>query len=339
MVKVNSHNRPNVVLVDYDEDDSWKFIKALDSESSSEWVLKKKVTNRLHGSLVKNFMRVIWYFIFPLTIVLRRKSYGKIVGWQQFYGLNFAFFCRLFHLSKVNDLTVMTFIYKRKSGFAGRVYHRYMKYIVTSRYIDRFICFSKEECGDYASMFGVDANRFVFVPLGIAPVEAAKIVDDGYLFATGRSNRNYDFIVEALAGTDFRLKIACDSYLRRNIPDNIEVLHDCYGAKTVELMSRCHCVLIPLEDLKMSSGHLVALQAMSLGKPVICTESDGIKDYIVNGVNGLSVVNTRKAWLSALHKLQDAKFYEEMSRKAEILFRERFTENAMYQRVSRIINA
>lgn len=338
MGKSKIDKKKNVVLVDYDEDDSWPFLKALDSVSSTQWVLKKKVTNKLHGGVIKSLLRMMWYFIFPLTVVLHRKRYDKIVGWQQFYGLNFAFWCSLFHLKKVNDLTVMTFIYRKKSGFAGRLYHKYMSYIVRGKYIDRFICFSKEECGDYASMFGVDAGRFVFVPLGIAPVHEEGVVDDGYLFATGRSNRNYDFIVDTLADTDMRLIIACDSYTRRTLPGNIEILNNCYGLQTTTLMSQCHCVLIPLENLRMSSGHLVALQAMSMGKPVICTDSEGIKDYIVNGVNGMSVVNTPEAWVQALYKLQDAEFYKIMSRNAVSLFNERFTENAMFFCLSQIIN-
>lgn len=328
----------NVVLADFSREGEWPFLKALESGSGSEWIVRTKVTNRLHGGAVKNMLRMCWYFLFPLAIVFRRKRYGKIVGWQQFYGLNFAFWCRLFHLKKVNDLTVMTFIYKKRNGLAGSLYHKYMKYIVTSRYIDRFICFSKKECEYYASDFGVDADRFCFVPLGVAPVKDMDVADDGFLFATGRSNRNYDFLVDALSGTSIPVKIACDSYVGQHIPDNIEVLRNCYGDDTFRLMAKCHCVLIPLEHLNMSSGHLVALQAMSLGKPVICTDADGIRDYVEAGKTGFLVPNKREAWLSALEYLKDRNFYNKMSDVARKAYDTRFSETVMYGRISELIN-
>lgn len=330
--------KENVVLVDYEENDSWAFLEALGNRTSSHWVLKKKVTNRMHGTFVKNLCRQLWYFLFPLLIVLRRGRYDKIVGWQQFYGLNFAFWCRLFHLRKVNDLTVMTFIYKKKSGMAGRLYHKYIRYIVTGRYIDRFICFSKEECGYYASVFGVDSSRFIFVPLGVAAVSGVNVGDRGYMFATGRSNRNYDFIVDALADTSIPIKIACDSYMRRDMPANVEVLRDCYGIAAADMMACSRCVLIPLKNPMMSSGHLVALHAMSLGKPVVCTDSDGIRDYVFDGKTGFVVDNTREAWLSAIDRLQDEKLYSTIGETARNLFYEQFTDDVMYRRISEIIN-
>lgn len=117
----------------------------------------------------KVLLRYILFFLFPLLIVIKRRKYEKIVTWQQFYGLNYAFWCRLFHLPKVNDLTVMTFIYARKQGRIGRIYHRYMTYIVKSKYIDRFIVFSPKEAAYYSECFDEPIERFVSIPLGVDP--------------------------------------------------------------------------------------------------------------------------------------------------------------------------
>lgn len=168
-----------------------------------------------------------------------------------------------------------------------------MSYVVTSQYIDRFICFSKEECAYYANLFGVDKSKFIFCPLGKEEPLVKDVKDEGYIFATGRSNRDYDFLVDALKYTDYRCVIACDAYKLKDCPSNTSVLNNCYGESMLNLMAHCHCVVVPLKDLRISSGQLVVLQAMSLGKPVICTHADGIIDYVRNEVTGYLIDNKR----------------------------------------------
>lgn len=325
----------NVILTDFKVPSDWSFLKILGGES---WEGKYCPTNRLNGSSMKKALRQALMFLFPLSLVLRRKQFGKIIAWQQFYGLNFAFWCRLLHLKKVNDLTVMTFIYKKKLGGVGLFYHKYMAYIVTSQYIDRFICFSKEECSYYADTFGVDVDKFVYVPLGKGAPEMRDTGDDGYIFSTGRSNRDYDFLVSALKGTNYRCVIACDSY-KAKCPANVSVLTSCHDDDMLRQMAHCHCVAIPLKDLRISAGQLVALQAMSMGKPVVCTSSDGIKDYVENGVTGLLVNNDKESWMAALQQLYAPDgCHAEMSKNAGDIYRRTFTEEAMYRRISNVVN-
>ena len=268
---------------------------------------------------------------------MHRKHYGRIIGWQQFFGLNFAFWCRLLHLRKVNDVTVLTFIYKRKNGFAGKLYHKYMSYIVNSKYIDRFVCFAREECNYYAQMFGTGRERFVFIPLGIAPVQCNDCSDEGYVFATGRSNRDYDFLTRVMQGTDYKCVIACDNFTKSADADNVTVLDNCFGNSMIDAMAHCRCVAIPLKDANMSSGQLTILQAMSLGKPVICSDVAGIKDYVENG-SAMIIANDVDAWRRALQSIgSDTQYAARLSEKAQALFHSKFTENAMFERISRAI--
>lgn len=329
-------DKKNVVLVDFDKDEKWSFPKTLESVTHAEWETKRHVTNHLHGGLLPNLLRFFWYFFFPLIFLIRRKQYDKVIGWQQFYGLNFAFWSRFLGLKKVNDLTVMTFIYKKKGGLKGKLYHKYMSYIVTSKYIDRFICFAKEECHYYSDIFGIDGSKFIYVPLGHPMVTDIQIADDGYIFSTGRSNRDYDFLVNSLKNTNFKLIIACDTYYASHgNAENINVLNKCYGNDMLSLMAKCHCVVVPLKNLKMSSGQLVVLQAMSLGKPVICTDADGIRDYVINGSTGFLIDNVEEQLLAVLNELYvDAKKYTELSNNAKECYLSYFTEDAMYERIA-----
>ena len=311
--------------------------EVLASATKEPWEVKQFQTNNMHGSRLATLRRMFWYFVFPLWIALHRKHYGRIIGWQQFFGLNFAFWCRLLHLRKVNDVTVLTFIYKRKNGFAGKLYHKYMSYIVNSKYIDRFVCFAREECNYYAQMFGTGRERFVFIPLGIAPVQCNDCSDEGYVFATGRSNRDYDFLTRVMQGTDYKCVIACDNFTKSADADNVTVLNNCFGNSMIDAMAHCRCVAIPLKDANMSSGQLTILQAMSLGKPVICSDVAGIKDYVENG-SAMIIANDIDAWRRALQSIgSDTQYAARLSEKAQALFHSKFTENAMFERISRAI--
>lgn len=177
------------------------------------------------------------------------------------------------------------------------------------------------------------------MPLGKTVSDTLDVGDNGYIFATGRSNRDYDFLLDTLNGTDYKCIICCDSLHAKTDAENVSVLNDCYGDNMLGLMARSHCVAIPLRDLKMSSGQLVVLQAMAMGKPVVCTSSDGIKDYVQNGVTGLLVDNNKESWLAAIEKLYAPDgCYREMSKNAEMAYRNKFTEEAMYRRIGKVVN-
>lgn len=332
--------RQNIVLVDYasNQHEEARFIKALNQNGHGTWIVKRKVTNNLHGGILKNLLRFMLYFLFPLSIVLKLHKFNKIIGWQQFYGLNVAFFLRLFHLKKTNEIYVMTFIYKKKKGLAGSLYHKYMNYVVTSKYVDKFICFAKEEVEYYNSIFDVSNDKFVYLPLGLKPIEGMDISDEGFVFAAGRSNRNYDFLIDVLSESHIETKIVCDTYHNSRTEDNIRIFNDCHGDSMLQIMAKCHIVVVPLDNVLISSGQLVVLQAMALGKPVICTDSKGISDYVVNCVTGFLIDNVKDIWLSKIEALyKDEKLYNETSIAAKSLFNERFTDEIMYRNIAKIV--
>ena len=111
--------KENVILTDFEISNDWKFKKGLEEATNEEWIINSCISNQLHSSKIKKIVRYIKYFIFPWKIFCHRKQYGKIIAWQQFYGLILAFFERLFHVKKENNLYIMTFIYKEKKLVGG----------------------------------------------------------------------------------------------------------------------------------------------------------------------------------------------------------------------------
>ena len=205
--------RNNVILTDFVPSEKWDFSEQLSEATKEQWQVKSQRTNHLHGSKFKTLLRYVGYFLFPLKIALSKVKYDNILAWQQFYGLNYTFFARILHLRKRSRVFVMTFIYKPKAGFLGKVYSSYIHYIVEGKYVDKLICFSRNECLYYKNLFKKVEDKFVYIPLGISVTNTldSEVEKGQYLFTTGRSNRDYDFLLDTLGNTDCELQIACDS--------------------------------------------------------------------------------------------------------------------------------
>jgi glycosyltransferase involved in cell wall biosynthesis len=334
MKETNHSTTRNVLLVDFDPGADWQFLAALREASGEEWEVRLWRTEQLHGSAVKNLLRCLQYIFYPLLFLLGRHSYRRVVGWQQFYGVSIAFWQRLFHRPKRFDLTVMTFIYKPKRGLLGKLYYHYLHYAINSPYVDRIVCYARAECRSYSQTFGVEESKFVFLPLGVhadaEPAEPTRSTTASYIFATGRSNRDYPLLLAALRlRPELRLKVACEEALS-DTPDNVEVLHDCYDRDMFHCLDTAYCVAVPLRDPTISAGQLSILQAMQYGKPIIVSRSAGVQDYVVEGETALLVDATAEAWSEALARLYtEPTLYERMSQNCRRIYRENYTEATM----------
>lgn len=328
----------NIILIDFDASPKWEMDAVLSEITEEDWDIAKCVTNKYHKNKFDSLKRIFLYFFFPLTIVIKRKKYDKIIGWQQFFGLNIAFWCRLFRLKKRNDITIMTFIYKKKNGIIGTIYHKYMSYILSSKYIDRIICYSKNECKYYSQLFNIKEQKFIFTHLGIAPISCNDTSNHGYIFAPGRSNRDFDFLSDVIGDTPYKCIIACDSLKNKVYPPNITILNNCTDENMINVMAHSRCVAIPLKDLMISSGQLVALQAMALGKIIICTCANGITDYVDNEYAFVlqNDINTWKQTLNCIFNDDDI-----VKTKANLAlqhFNNQFTENTLFRNIATILN-
>jgi glycosyltransferase involved in cell wall biosynthesis len=337
----------NIILADSDIPSNWKFVNELENTTKLDWRTVKFVNNELRQNYFSGLVKYLKYFYFPLIIFIRRKKYGRILAWQQFYGLMFAFYCRLFHTKKVNELYIMTFIYKSKKGLCGRLYKRFMRYVVSSAYIDAIICFSKSECAYYSELLMIKREKFHYIPLGIEDVLCQYSDDNSsiqysaepYLLLAGRSNRDYQFVVDALKGTGWRAIILCDVYTYNGENSNIQCYKGVCGEDYKKLLRHAWCSVIPLKDEHISSGQLVILQSMMFGIPVIITESDTIETYIQNNENGLVIAKKRERLLDALERLKmDQGLYKRLSHNARRSYQERFDEKNMGINVGKIIN-
>jgi len=334
-----SDSKRDVILTHMEVDDRWPFSQLLSKEAGRTFHVESMSTGNGNSRL-----RCLWcYVVFPFLVFLRRKQYGLIVAHQQFFGILLAFYCRLFHVRKDFDLIVLTFIYLPKSGLIGRIYLKFIRYVAQSGYIDAFTVHSTSEPAYYASQLGIDASLFHYIPLGMNSLPSQPIVpamhDRKYILAVGRSNRNYDFLIHALRDTQYQLDIICDTYHPAALPDNIRVHNNIFDEMPLWLHN-CHCVVIPLRDPEVSSGQLVLLQALQLGKPVILTRSNALRDYAKDQEDCLMIENRPEQLLSALDTLyHDAATYQRLSENGKKNYQEYFTAEKQVENTAKVINA
>lgn len=326
----------NLILNDNDNGEVESFRRELERITGIRWAPMGWVANFPRRGKVSELKRYALYFLKPLSLVFKG-NVERIAAWQQFYGINYAFWSRLFKRPKTARLVVMTFIYKPKGGRLGRLYDRYVRYALGGGYIDTLTCTSKGECARYAEYFGIPHDRFSFVPWSVNDClcDYRDVRQGDFVLASGRSNRDYGFLIDALAGTDYRVEIVDDTFRSELTAPNILIHNDVNGDAFYRLLAACRAFVIPIKDAGISAGQTVLLQAWSFKKPVICTCGRGLSDdYIRDGETGLVIEKDAGELRSALGRIwSDDAFAAKLSENGREEFLQNYSREAFARRI------
>ena len=121
--------------------------------------------------------------------------------------------------------------------------------------------------------------------------------------SAGAEMRDYPTLLEALRGTDLPCHIATDHVRVDRFGFGRRVSAERFSAKASgnvtigrksptelrDLYARSRFVVVPLQRSDTDNGITVILEAMAMGKPVICSRTRGQVDAIEEGVTGLFV--------------------------------------------------
>jgi glycosyltransferase involved in cell wall biosynthesis len=130
--------------------------------------------------------------------------------------------------------------------------------------------------------------------------------EEDTISSVGAEMRDYATLIEAIRGTGLRCHIAADHV---RVPHRLRLLRDrrvpvntlsvpsdakvTIGRKTLpelrDLYARSRFVVVPLVPSDSDNGVTVILEAMAMGKPVICSRTEGQVDVIQDGVTGIYV--------------------------------------------------
>ncbi len=231
----------------------------------------------------------------PLDQVLEayivRKRYDAVVTWAEWLGLPFALLLK-FTGTRFPHVTLSSWISGRPKPFLLRM---------AQSHITRIVMWSSVQ------------RSFVVDRLRIAPARVAfvkKFADQDFwrpvggpgdlICAVGMEMRDYPTLIKALDGLDIPCHIATGlnrgklfktvAALERmgDMPDNISVGRMAYP-ELRKLYARSRFVVIPLLPSDTDNGLTCMLEAMSMGRAVICSRTAGQVDVLREGVTGLLV--------------------------------------------------
>ncbi len=107
-------------------------------------------------------------------------------------------------------------------------------------------------------------------------------VSDGPVLSVGEDHgRDFPTLLAAFAGLDATLLLKSSLVASGDAPPNVQVVRQRLDAHAYrELFQQAPFVIVPLRPMVTASGIGTVLEAMALGKPLIVSDSPGIRDYV-----------------------------------------------------------
>ncbi len=168
------------------------------------------------------------------------------------------------------------------------------------RRIDRFVVYSSWQKRFIEERWHVDGDRVRFTPFMVdgdffAPERVTPSPRQA-ICSVGLEFRDYPTLISAVRDMPIDVVIAAaspwskrrDSTQKEEIPANVTVQRfSQYDLR--QLYADCLFVVVPLYDVNFQAGVTTILEAMAMGKAVICTHTPGQTDIVVDGVTGVYV--------------------------------------------------
>ena len=179
---------------------------------------------------------------------------------------------------------------------------------------------SRGEVGSTVRRFGLDAGRVRYVPMysTVAPGERGE--GRGYVLSAGRTLRDNATLLEAARRFRWPLVWVAGrgDAAGGALPENVRMMREIPLEEHLRLMEGANAVVVPLLPAERSTGQVVVLEAMAMGKPVVATRLAGTEDLIEDGRTGLLVEAGNAAALAAAvdRVMGDAEYARKLGRAA-----------------------
>jgi glycosyltransferase involved in cell wall biosynthesis len=223
---------------------------------------------------------------------LLRGRYRAIVTDGEQVGLPLASLLKLAAARRPRHIMIAHVISASKKVFL-------MDFLKLTAQIDRFVVYCSWQREYIQSRWNIGPNRVVMVPFMVDerffdPVEVKpQRSHRPRICAVGLERRDYATLIRAVEGVDVDVVIAAASpwsrqkydTSRRPIPSNVTV-RKFSQYELRQLYADCAFMVMPLQPVEFQAGVTAILEAMAMGKAVVCSRTPGQTDVVVDGENG-----------------------------------------------------
>ena len=220
-----------------------------------------------------------------------RKNYDVVISWSDPHTLLFAGLLKLFR-KRVPLVALMFWISKpKKAALLKRVHS----------HIDTIVLWTSTHKEFAINELGIPPEKIRFIPYYVdqkfwRPMPR----QTDMICSVGVEMRDYPTLLEAMRGLDIHCHIAAGNfrgklfrtvsaiYEHGPLPDNVTV--EKLGPNELRnLYARSRFVVVPLLHSDSDNGLTTILEAMAMGKTVICSQIRGQRDVIQDGKTGIFV--------------------------------------------------
>jgi glycosyltransferase involved in cell wall biosynthesis len=269
---------------------------------------------RLYRYLPRNVPQVIEAF-------LLRERYDAIVTWAEAVTLPLALLLKLSR-SRVPHVAIFSSITQAKKALLLKAVHSH---------VGRLLINSTAQKDFAVGRLGIPAGKVVAMTWSVdqkfwRPLD----VEIDRISSSGRELRDYGTLVRALRDVEVRCHIAAKVIPWRKdawreelkalepLPPHVSVGYGETLRQVRDHYARSRFVVLPLLEADYELGSTVLLEAMAMGKAVVCTRVKGQRDLLQDGKTGLFVpVKDVEGWKKAIRYLwENPALAEEMGREA-----------------------
>jgi glycosyltransferase involved in cell wall biosynthesis len=253
--------------------------------------------------------------LLALACWMRRKQYQAIVTDGEQIGLPLAVLLKLTPGKRPRHIMIVHVLSVPKKML-------FLDWFSVQSCIDRFVTYSHWQKQFIEQRWQLRAERVIwtpfmvdqhfFAPHAVKPQQKQR----PQICAVGLERRDYPTLLQAVEGLDVDVVIAAaspwskikDTTSQQTLPRNVTVKNfSQYDLR--QLYADSQFLVMPLQPVDFQAGITAILEAMAMGKAVICSKVPGQTDAVSDGVNGTYVTQGNPAALRAaiLSMLADTK--------------------------------
>lgn len=150
---------------------------------------------------------------------------------------------------------------------------------------------------------GAPAEQIRVMPYGIDHHFYSPRIDEvrvpGLVLSLGEvRSRDYDLLFKSVVNLPVALNVLASgtwyarekrNRIKSKPPENVQIRRGVSASELRILYSRCQFVVLPIKQLVYSAGVTAALEAMAMCRAVIVSDTPGLRDFVIDGENGLVV--------------------------------------------------